>query len=79
MFADSQGGGHRAALFYTLIEPAKLNGVHPHACLTHAFQKLPSPRFADFDALMPRHFDVSSTTDAWLEMKGVEIAQQWSC
>lgn len=63
LFAGSEGGGRRAALFYTLIESAKLNGVDPHAYLTHVFEKLPSATSANLDALMPWNFEASSSTD----------------
>ena len=33
MFVGSDRGGDRAAIFYTLIEGAKLNGVDPEATL----------------------------------------------
>ena len=63
LFAGSEGGGHRAALFYTLIESAKLNGVGPHAYLTHVFEQLPSATSATLDALLPWNFEPSSTTN----------------
>lgn len=63
LFAGSEGGGHRAALFYTLIETAKLNGVDPHAYLTHVFEQLPSATSADLDALLPWNFESAATTD----------------
>lgn len=31
LFAGSEGGGHAAAIAYTLIETAKLNDVDPQA------------------------------------------------
>ena len=35
LFVGSEGGGKAAAIAYTLIETAKLNGVDPQAWLTH--------------------------------------------
>jgi hypothetical protein len=32
LFADSDGGGERAAALYTLVETAKLNHLDPEAC-----------------------------------------------
>ena len=34
LFVGSEGGGKAAAIAYTLIETAKLNGVDPQAWLT---------------------------------------------
>jgi hypothetical protein len=34
LFVGSEGGGRAAAIAFTLIETAKLNGVDPHAWLT---------------------------------------------
>lgn len=56
LFAGSEAGGRRAALFYTLIETAKLNGVNPHAYLTHVLTKLPSAKAKDLDALLPWNY-----------------------
>ena len=36
----SDTGGDRAAILYTLIETAKLNGLDPEAYLTHAIRQL---------------------------------------
>ena len=40
MFAGSEGGGHAAAIAYTLIETAKLNDVNPQAWLTHVLSRI---------------------------------------
>lgn len=42
MFAGSDEGGHRAAIFYTLIGSAKENGVEPYAYLRSLFELLPT-------------------------------------
>lgn len=42
MFAGSDKGGHRAAIFYTLIGSAKANGVEPYAYLRSLFELLPT-------------------------------------
>lgn len=42
MFAGSDQGGHRAAVFYSLIASAKTNGVEPFAYLRSLFELLPS-------------------------------------
>lgn len=40
MFAGSEGGGHNAAIAYTLIETAKLNDVDPQAWLTDVLSRI---------------------------------------
>jgi hypothetical protein len=68
MFVGSDRGGDRAAVFYTLIEPAKLNGLDPEAyiaaiinCMAtgHASKKL--------DALLPWNFELAEAKAAWSE------------
>jgi transposase len=56
LFCGSEGGGHRAALIYSLIETAKLNGVNPQAYLADVLAKLPTAKRDDLDALMPWNF-----------------------
>ena len=40
LFIGSDKGGERAAILYTLIETAKLNGLNPEAYLTHVIDRL---------------------------------------
>ena len=40
LFAGSDTGGERAALFYTLIRTATLNGVEPEAYLRHVIARI---------------------------------------
>ena len=40
LFLGSDTGGDRAAILYTLIETAKLNGLNPEAYLAHAIDRL---------------------------------------
>lgn len=40
MFAGSEGGGHAAAIAYTLIETAKLNDVDPQAWLSDVLSRI---------------------------------------
>jgi hypothetical protein len=54
LFAGSDGGGAAAAVFYTLIETAKMNGHNPRAWLTRVLDAIGRDRDAvDLDALMP--------------------------
>ena len=40
LFVGSDKGGDRAAILYTLIETAKLNGLDPEAYLAHVIDQL---------------------------------------
>lgn len=56
LFCGSEGGGHRAALMYSLIESAKINHINPGAYLLDVLTKLPTSKRDDLDALMPWNF-----------------------
>ena len=56
LFCGSEGGGRRAALMYSLIESAKLNGIDPKAYLVDVLTRLPTAKRDDLDALMPWNF-----------------------
>ena len=50
LFAGSDAGGRRAAVMYSLIETAKLNGVNPQAYLAGVLARIadhPAKRVAD--------------------------------
>ncbi|MCP5073482.1 MAG: IS66 family transposase, partial [Rhodobacteraceae bacterium] len=53
LFVGSEGGGKAAAIAYTLIETAKLNGVDPQAWLTHVLAKIADHKITRLDELMP--------------------------
>ena len=57
LFMGSVGGGKAAAIAYTLIETAKMNGVDPEAWLTWVFQRLPDHKINRIGELMPWCFD----------------------
>jgi transposase len=44
LFVGNEGGGHNAALFYSLVSSAKANGVEPFAWLRDVYTRLPSFR-----------------------------------
>jgi transposase len=51
LFAGSDSGGHRAAILYTLIQTATLNGLDPEAYLRHVLARIadhPINRIDDF-------------------------------
>ena len=56
LFAGSTGGGKAAAIAYTLIETAKLNGVDPQAWLTHILANIADQKINKLDEFMPWNF-----------------------
>ena len=56
LFMGSERGGKSAAIAYTLIETAKLNGVDPQAWLTDVLGRIADHKITKLDELMPwRH------------------------
>ena len=53
LFMGSEGGGKSAAIAYTLIETAKLNGVDPQAWLTDTLARIADHKITRIDELMP--------------------------
>ena len=53
LFVGSQTGGKAAAIAYTLIETAKLNGVDPQAWLTDVLTRIADHKITRIDELMP--------------------------
>jgi len=53
LFAGSQGGGKAAAIAYTLIETAKLNGVDPQGWLTDTLARIADHKINRLDELLP--------------------------
>ena len=53
LFAGSNGGGERTAIFYTLIRSAKLNGVEPEAYLREVLTRIGEHPINAIDALLP--------------------------
>ena len=60
LFMGSEGGGKSAAIAYTLIETAKLNGVDPQAWLTDVLGHIAEHKITKFDELMPWRYAESS-------------------
>jgi transposase len=56
LFMGSEGGGKSAAIAYTLIESAKLNGVDPQAWLTHVLAHIAEHKITQLDELLPWHY-----------------------
>lgn len=53
LFAGSDAGGERAAMMYSLINTAKLNGVDPEAYLTHVLSLIADHPVNRVDELLP--------------------------
>jgi transposase len=53
LFVGSEGGGKSAAIAYTLIQTAKLNGVDPQAWLTNVLGRIADHKITRLDELMP--------------------------
>jgi transposase len=53
LFVGSEAGGKAAAIAYTLIETAKLNGVDPLAWLADTLARLPDHKITRIDELLP--------------------------
>ena len=53
LFVGSQGGGKSAAIAYTLIGSAKLNGVDPQAWLTEVLGRIADHKITRIDELLP--------------------------
>ncbi|MFQ5566796.1 MAG: IS66 family transposase [Paracoccaceae bacterium] len=53
LFVGSEGGGKSAAIAYTLVETAKLNGVDPQAWLTDVLGRIAEHKITRLDELMP--------------------------
>ena len=53
LFMGSERGGKSAAVAYTLIETAKLNGVDPQAWLTDLLARIADHKITRLSELMP--------------------------
>jgi hypothetical protein len=53
LFVGSEGGGKSAAIVYTLIETAKLNGIDPQAWLTDVLGRIAEHKINRIDELLP--------------------------
>lgn len=64
LFHGSPSGAEAGALFYSLIETAKLNGLEPYSYLRYLFENLPLAKTQDgIKKLMPQYIDKSLIQD----------------
>lgn len=57
LFAGSPRGARASAIFFSLIETAKANGLEPFAYLRHLFEMIPKAEGTeDFKQLLPQNF-----------------------
>jgi transposase len=61
LFAGSDAGGERAAVFYTLIRSAKMNGVEPEAYLREVLNRIGEHPINAIDALLPWNIFLPAT------------------
>jgi transposase len=64
LFAGSDRGGERAALMYTLIQTARLNGVDPEAWLADVLARINEHKIRDLDRLLPWNWKPRSLQQA---------------
>ncbi len=60
LFMGSERGGKSAAIAYTLIETAKLNGVDPQAWLTDTLARIADHKINRIDELLPWRYAASA-------------------
>ena len=60
LFMGSESGGKSAAIAYTLIKTAKLNGVDPQAWLTDVLGRISEHKITKLDELMPWRYAEAS-------------------
>jgi transposase len=61
LFSGSDAGGQRAALFYTLIRTATLNGVEPEAWLRDVIARIGSHPINRLHELLPWNWTPPAT------------------
>ena len=62
LFVGSEGGGKSAAIAYTLIETAKLNGIDPQAWLTDVLSRIADHKITRIDELLPWRYAAAAGT-----------------
>jgi hypothetical protein len=65
LFAGSDSGGERAAVLYTIIETAKMNGVDPEAYLADILARIADHQANRIDELLPWCWTIVAPRSAW--------------
>jgi hypothetical protein len=63
LFAGSDAGGERAALVYSLIGTAKLNGVNPQQYLQHVLERIADHPINRLEELLPWNVEINTSTN----------------
>jgi hypothetical protein len=63
LFAGADSGGERAAVLYTLLETAKLNGLDPEAYLRDVLSRIAEHPINCIDELLPWNLVPEATRD----------------
>jgi transposase len=63
LFAGADSGGERAAVLYTLLETAKLNGLDPEAYLRRVLERIAEHPINRLDELLPWNYAREQATD----------------
>lgn len=65
LFVGSAKGGEHAAIFYSLVETCRLNGIDPQAWLTDVIERIGEHPINRIDELLPW---------VWANIRGLKIA-----
>lgn len=60
LFAGSERGGQRAAVMYSLIGSAKLNGIDPQAWLADVIARISDMPVSQLPELLPWHWNLAT-------------------
>lgn len=64
MFSDSQNGAKASAMYYSIIETAKANGLEPYTYLRALFTQLPSCKTVeDYELLLPWNIKLEAVSN----------------